>query len=205
MNANSVVPADPISSYLSQVSGGLKGINEFQRQEIVAEIRSHLADRVQQFINQGSPRPVEAALAALGDADALALQFTQEVPKQHSSRSFAPWVLLRASARIALTGVKGLVAFLVGIFGYVSAFAFIVAAIMKPIMPSRVGFWVGPHLFTWGGVPANTAGAHELAGQYFIPISLVLGFLFASATTFALRWLMRPGRWMSYVLRRRAV
>jgi hypothetical protein len=203
MSAHPTVSADPISEYLNRVSSGLKGIDEAQRQEIVAEIRSHLADRVQQFVAEGSPHPVETALAAMGDPGALALQFTQEMRLQESSRSFVPWVLLRGAARIALTGFKGMMAFTVGLVGYGFGFTFTLAALLKPIMPSKIGLWVGPHLFAWG-MPGSTVGAHELAGEYFIPLSLVLGFLFATATTFALRWLMRPGRWMGYVLRRRA-
>jgi hypothetical protein len=204
MSANPAITADPISEYLKRVSIGLKGLSESQRQEIVAEIRSHLADRVQQFISQGSPRPVEAALGAMGDADALALQFTQEVRQQQSSRSFAPWTLLRAAARIALTGFNGTVVFMVGLLGYGAAFAFTLAALLKPIMPSKIGLWVGPHLFVWG-MPGNTMGAHELAGEYFIPVSVVLAFLFASVTTVALRWLMRTTSWIRYVLRKGTV
>jgi hypothetical protein len=201
MSASPVVTTDPISEYLKRVSTGLKGLGEVQRQEIVAEIRSHLADRVQQFISQGFPRPVEAALAAMGDADALARQFIQEVHQQKSSRSLAPWTLLRAAARVALTGVHGTAVFMVGLFGYGVGFAFTLAALLKLILPSKAGLWIGPHIFVWG-VPGNTVGAHELAGQYFIPVSLVFAFLFASVTTLALRWLMRTTRWMRYVLRK---
>jgi uncharacterized membrane protein len=195
--------SDPISAYLNRVSTGLKGIEESQRQEIVAEIRSHLADRVQQLVDQGSPRPVEAALAAMGDPDTLALQFTREVRQQQSSRSFAPWVLLRAAARIALTGINGTVVFLIGVFGYGVGFTFTLAAFLKTIMPSKVGLWVGPNVFVWG-MPGSRQGAYELAGQYFIPVSLVLAFLFASVTTLALRWLMRSTKWMRYFLRKRS-
>jgi len=198
-----VTSTDPISAYLNRVSAGLKGIDEPQRQEIVAEIRSHLAERVQELIAQGSPRPVEAALTAMGDADALALQFTREVRQQQSSRSFAPWVLLRAAARIALTGVNGTLVFLIGVLGYGVGLGFTVVALLKPIMPSKVGFWVGPHIIVWG-VPGSHLGAQELAGQYFIPVSLVLAFLFASVTTLVLRWLMRSTRWMRYVLQKRS-
>jgi hypothetical protein len=201
MSVNST-PSDPIPEYLSRVFAGLKGIEESQRQEIVAEIRSHLADRVQELIGQGSPHPVESALAAMGDAGELAAQFAQEVHRQESSRSYAPWVLLCAAARIAVTGVSGTMVFLVGLVGYATGFGFALVALLKPIMPARVGFWVGPHLFVWG-MPGTTMHAHELAGQYFVPVSLVCAFVFASATTLVLQRLMRSTKRMRYILRKR--
>jgi hypothetical protein len=189
MSANPLTTGDPISAYLSRVSAGLRGIDDSQKKEILAEIRSHLSERVQQFAAEGSARPAETALAAMGNAETLASQFMREVRQNRASRSFAPWVLLRAATRLTLTGIKGLIAFLVGVVGYGTALAFTVAAIMKPIMPSRVGFWVSPHFLVWGMPPSS--GGHELAGQYFVPLSLIFAFLFGSGTTLLLRWLMR--------------
>ena len=97
--------------------------------------------------------------------------------------------------------MKGLGVFLLGLFGYATALAFFVAALLKPLMPSAIGFWVGPHLFVWG-MPEQTIGAHELAGQYFIPVSIALAFLFASGATLGLRWLTRPALSVEYLLRR---
>lgn len=201
MNASLAASRDPIAGYLNRVASGLKGMSESQRQEIVAEIRSHLAERMQQFGAGGSPRPAEEAVAAMGDANALARQFALAATQQTASRSFAPWVLLRAAARVALSGMKGLVVFLLGLFGYATALAFFVAALLKPLKPSAIGFWVGPHLFVWG-MPDRTIGGHELAGQYFIPVSIALAFLFASGTTLALRWLTRPALSVEYLLNR---
>jgi hypothetical protein len=190
MSATPSGPGDPVSAYIRRVSTGLKGMDESQRQEILAEIRSHLEERVQQFASEGSPRPAEAAVEAMGDADNLANQFLGAVQQKRASRSFAPWVLLRAAGRVALTGIKGFLAFLVGVVGYASALGFTLAAVMKPIMPSKVGFWVGPNVFIWG-MPYPGSGAHELAGQYFIPLSVVFAFLFGSGTTLLLRWMIR--------------
>jgi HAAS domain-containing protein len=189
MSANPSSPGDPVSAYIHRVAVGLKGIDEAQKQEIVAEIRSHLAERVEQFASEGSRTPAEAAVAAMGDATTLANQFMGEVRQKRASRSFAPWVLLRAAARVALTGVKGLLAFLVGVIGYSAALGFTLCAVMKPIMPSKVGFWVGSNFVVWG-VPQSRSGGYELAGHYFIPLSLIFAFLFGSGTTLLLRWII---------------
>ena len=200
MNANPETLGDTIEAYLGRVSAGLKGISELQRQEIMAEIRSHLAERVQQFAEEGSLQPENAATAAMGDPDELARQFARTVNEQRASRSFAPWVLLRVAAGIAFTGAKGLLTFLLGLVGYGTALAFTAAAVLKVIMPSKVGFWIGPHVLVWGVAPMSNG--HELAGQYFIPVSVALAFWFASGTTLVLRWLTRPELSLESVLRR---
>jgi hypothetical protein len=199
MKANLAPSDEAIAAYLNR----LKGMSESQQQEILVEIRSHLAERVEQFAGQGRLQPGEAAVAAMGDADELARQFARTVSEQKASRSFAPWVLLRAAGGIAFTGVKGLLTFLLGVVGYAGALGFTLTAILKLIIPSRVGFWVGPHMLIWG-VPATRAHSFELAGQYFIPVSVAMAFVFASGTTLALRWLTRSKLSLESVLRRRA-
>lgn len=200
MKANLSTQADAIDAYVKRVSVGLKDMSESQRQEIVAEIRSHLAERARQLAEQGVPEAGQAAIAAMGDADELARQFARTASAERVSRSIAPWVLLRA-ASLAFTGAKGVLTFLLGIVGYATALAFSLAAILKVIMPSKVGLWVGPHLFVWGVTP-HTPGRHELAGEYFIPVSVALAFLFASGTTLALRWLTRSKLSLESALKR---
>ena len=106
MKTNLAAPDEAIGAYLNRVAAGLKGMSESQREEILVEIRSHLAERVQQFGGQGVAQPEHAAIAAMGDADELARQFARTVSEQKAIRSFAPWVLLRAAGSIAFTGVK---------------------------------------------------------------------------------------------------
>jgi uncharacterized membrane protein len=204
MKANLMALGETRAAYLKQVTAGLKGMSESQQQEILAEIRSHLAERAQQFAGQGFRQPEEAAIAAMGDAGELAMQFARTASVQEASRSFAPWTLLRAAAGIAFTGIKGLLTFLLGVVGYGTALAFSVSAVLKLIMPAKVGFWVGPHLFVWGVTP-TTPNRHELAGRYFVLVSVALAFLFASGTTLALRWLTRSGLSLESVLKRRTL
>lgn len=61
-----------------------------------------------------------------------------------------------------------------------------VAAVMKVILPESVGFWVGDHGIVWG-IPPHGAVARELAGNWFIPISVWFVILLAAGTTLLLR------------------
>ena len=141
-----------IENYLARVEAGLKGGDEGQRQEILAEIRSHLMDRIEELRLQGAENPTEVALAAMGDPDALSMQFIAEGVAR-DSRSRFPWVLLRAAARVATTGMRGTLVLLLGVVGYAAAFALIAAAVAKVLDPAGVGFWVGPHTGVIWGYP----------------------------------------------------
>lgn len=199
-----VESGDLISNYLARVKAGLKSIDEDQQQEILAEIHSHLIDRIEQFKRRGSIRPTEDALAAMGDPDEISVQFVKEAVVRAASRSHFPWVLLRAASRLVFTGLRGTLVFAAGLIGYVAAIGFMAAAVAKVIIPARVGFWVGPHTGVIWGYPANTSGAHELAGQSFIYISIALAFVFTSGTTLLLRQLLLSSRSAKRNLSRRA-
>jgi uncharacterized membrane protein len=201
MIAATMNSADAIGKYLTRVQGGLKQFDTATQQEILAEIQGHITERVEELQKQGSPNSVEDALLALGDPGVLARQFSEVSVQQSASRSFLPWVLLRAAARMAIAGVRGFVAFFAGFVGYVTAVAFFVAAFGKLFMPDKFGLWVGPHGVAWGAL-RNTSGEHELAGASFIYISLIAAFVTGSATTLLLRWLVRPSGFTTKILRR---
>jgi uncharacterized membrane protein len=179
-----------IQDFVRRVANGLAIIGNPEKEDILAEIGSHLRDRMEELRMQGSPHPAEQAVAALGDPAALAAQFVAEAQRQRASHSYAPWVLLRAAGRIALTGGKGMLVFFVGIIGYGAALAFLVAAILKPFMP-QIGLWVGSWGVVWG-MKSEAVGGRELLGQYFFPASIVLSFMFASGCTLLLQRVTRP-------------
>jgi uncharacterized membrane protein len=179
-----------ISNYLARIKAGLKGIDKAQQREILAEIRSHLTDRVEQLEMQGSLRSAEDAIEALGDPDELSVEFMRAAAVRASYSHF-PWVLLRGALRLVFTGLRGTLVFAAGLAGYGAAICFTAAGVAKLMFPARVGFWVGPHGGVIWGYQANASAAHELAGQSFLYISIVLAFLFATGTTLSLKKLLR--------------
>ena len=186
-----------IRQYLVKVSAGLKQIGEDQKKEILAEIDSHLRERIEELRAGGDPHPVERAISGLGEAAALASEFVVEAQTKSGIHGYAPWTLLRKAARLARTGTKGLFIFLIGLFGYGFTIAGLVAAVLKPFIP-QMGFWVGSWGFVWGVKPDGAPG-HELLGRYFILASIGLSFVFGSTTTLVLRRLINKipffGNW----------
>jgi len=178
--------------YMNAVWEGLSGIKTLERQDAFAEIKSHLTERIEQLHTQGSPHPVEEALAALGDPTDLARQVVFASRQHDESRSYLPWVLLRAAARIARRGAKGLLAFLIAVLGYGAAVTFLAAAVLKPLVP-QIGLWVGSWGVIWGIKPAGGTG-HELLGEYFVYASVALSFVCGSVCTLLLQRLLRVSK-----------
>jgi uncharacterized membrane protein len=186
-----------IRQYLVKVSAGLKQISENQKREILAEIDSHLRERIEELRADNEPHPVERAISGLGDPAALASEFVSQARTKSGIHSYAPWTLFRNAARVARTGTKGLFIFLIGLFGYGFTVAGLVAAMMKPFIP-QMGLWVGSWGFVWGVKP-DAAPGHELLGRYFIQASIALSFVFGSTTTLVLRRIVNKipffGKW----------
>jgi uncharacterized membrane protein len=178
-----------VESYLNRLEAQLAGLPTDERQDIVREIRAHILDRT--ACNPGCfDETLARVLHLLGTPEQLAQRYKTERLLTRAGSSFSPWLLLATTWRWAKLGLKGTLAFFVAVIGYGAAFALTVAVLLKPLMPSRVGMWSGQGNF-FIGVPVHRTGMHEVLGQSFIPVVVVLAFVAAVGTTFALRWIIR--------------
>ena len=87
--------------------------------------------------------------------------------------------VLRSLAHAATTGVTAFFAAFGLFVGYSIGAAFIVVAIMKPIFPNNVGFWMTPDgMFVSGGVnfPGVREGLVFHTSYWIIPIALLIGY-----------------------------
>jgi uncharacterized membrane protein len=161
-----------------------------ERDEIVRELRSHVAE---EFADErGTAEEVYDRLARVfGSPEEIARAYKTEGLLASASRSWSPWRLLRGAASWAFTGVSGFFVFLFAMVGYGTALCFFVCAILKPIFPDDVGFWVYQGGMNFGMPVPRPPLAHEVLGVYFIPVSIVLSFVVAFLTMQGLRWMMR--------------
>ena len=179
---------EQIENYLSRLEMAMAKTSAEDKQDIVREIRVHIADSV---VGSGDRQAaVDRVLGLLGTPEQLALRYSTECQLTRASRSFSPWLLLRTCWSWAKTGVKGTLAFLIALFGYAMALGLTISIFVKPFMPSRMGLWIGPEGFDVG-IPSHPEVMHELLGKYFIPVIAVAAFAFAIGTTHALRWMIR--------------
>lgn len=187
MNGTATVSELAIEQYLTRLDASLRALRKADRDDFVREIRTHIADAV-------GPRPepaaVERVLDALGLPEELGEHYRVECQRSRTAtRSFSPWLLMSTAWRWATISIKGLAAFIIGMFGYTVGLVFYGTAMAKPFVPS-IGMWVGVCGLQLG-TPSQQQGMHEVAGPYYIPIAFGIGFLFFLGTTQLLRLLMR--------------
>jgi uncharacterized membrane protein len=192
MSTSQVMPEpmtdDRIESYLNRLDSALGGVAAEDKQDILREIRAHITDTIASSSDRAAS--VERVLRLLGTPEELAQRYGTECLLTRASQSFSPWLLLRTCWRWAMMGAKGTAAFLLAVFGYAMALALTVCVFLKPLMPSRVGLWIGsPGVIV--GVPAHPERMHELMGKWFVPVIAAAAFLIAIGTTQALRWMIR--------------
>ena len=185
---SSIMADGRIENYLNRLESALRGVSPESKGDILREIRAHIMDSADHSADQAGA--VDRVLRLLGTPEELAARYSAECQLERASRSFSPWLLLRTCWQWAKLGIKGTLAFFVGLFGYGMALGFTGAVFLKPFMPSQVGMWIGPEGFNIG-VPNHPEKMHELLGNYFVPVIAVAAFLVAIGTTHLLRWMMR--------------
>ena len=186
-----VKTADTIDRYLLRFRLALTGMQD--KEELVSEIRSHIVERL-----EDTSRPldeiVERTLSGLGTPEILATRYRTEGLLERASSTMSPLLLLRATMRWAMTGIRGFFAFWVLFVGYFTAGAFYIAAILKPFFPDNVGLYWGPDTYGIGVRFDAQPASPDLLGMWFPPVALALGCLSIIGTTKFVRWVISKRR-----------
>jgi len=186
------VEASSIDQYLRKMESRLRrqGLSATAMSEILAELKSHMIDRVAELQQAGAPEAVQQALQAMGDPDTIADEFAGLRKLRLASRSVLPGTLLAAAWRLTVVGGRSLLLFFCGLVGYTTSVAMLVTAVLKLVIPSRVGFWIGDSGVIWGIPPPDSNGL-ELAGDWFVPITVCFAIAVCAGTTMLLRKQLR--------------
>lgn len=174
---------EALEAYLLKVRQNLHGLPPSDVAEILAELRSHVLDRVAGDLSDAG---IGRALASLGDPrDIARINSTMRIAAGGAGQS-SPRTVARTLLRLARLSVRGLVTLLVSLLGYGFAAAWLLTAIAKPFAPDRVGLWslpdpTGDLSLSLGRLDANTA-ARDVTGWWIIPIGLAVGLCAAFLT-----------------------
>jgi HAAS domain-containing protein len=158
------------------------------RQEFLRELRGHVLDRLEQVATP-SEADCRAVLKALGSPEEIARHYRMERILERSAWKISPFSILRTVSRWMLTGIQGYLVFVIAVIGYSFALSFYVTAVLKPFFPNNVGLFVGKYGFTLARFP-EPQGV-DVLGFFYIPVAVVLGYLFAVGTTVLIRSLVR--------------
>ena len=155
-----------LSNYARKLRWALSALPEGDRDDIVAEMRSHVLDRLDSGVS------IAEALSALGDPDAYAKEFNDAyaVSAALSSRRTSDLVvaLLQGGAGSLAVTCAGLV--IVTAWSAAALIAFL--AVLKIRDPAHIGLWSGQHFFFMGVIDDPSTG-RELLGLWITPLALV--------------------------------
>jgi len=204
-----------VEQYLARLHKAFHHVPSPEREDIVAEMRSHVLERIEAE-PQATEQVVNDILRAVGNPRELAAQHRTEAMLRRAATSRSPWVLLGSTLRWATTGIVGVVALFVSLTGYGCAAVCYLSVLLKPLLPTRIGLFLHEHTFTLGfwdgrssrsevyglsvrppasfvlGTLGPTEGpVRELLGPLLFPVAFLGGGLFVVATTLLIRWLIR--------------
>ena len=180
-----------IDAYLLQLRRSLGELPPEEVAEILQEIRGHILERAEASGELTEERLV-AILKALGKPEEIAPLYQADAFMARARSSLSPRVVMRGVHRWSTVSAWGLALFVLGIVGYATGGALILAGLGKIFAPGQIGAWVGPHAFNIG--TNNDPAAREVLGWWLLPVGLLGGAALFLATTRALRWTLRFAR-----------
>lgn len=151
--------------YARRLDAGLKRLPAEERERIVLEIRSHLVERA-------AGGALDASLAALGRPEHLARTFVEDHQMTTALARSSPAPLLLTVLDRATRSVAAAVIGFGALSLYLLSFAFALVAVLKPLFPEHVGFWLEPLKF--GAFVGDSPASPELLGWKIIPVALGL-------------------------------
>lgn len=159
--------------------------------DAVREVESHIRERVAE--SDGSPNErdaLEAILTRLGKPMDVARAYSLEAIMDEASVGGRLLSMMVAILRVAATGVKGFLMAIALFAGYAVGWGFIAIAVLKPIFPHNVGFWMLGPIPTLGAQFPAPPGVEPFGGYWLIPAALAAGLAILIAVhRTARRWI----------------
>jgi hypothetical protein len=193
MMTTDIKTADTIDRYLLRFRLALTGVSASDKEELVSEIRSHIVERLEDP-SVAVSEVVDRTLTALGPPEVLAARYQTEGLLERASTTSSPALLLRATMRWAMTGIRGFFAFWLLFVGYFAGGALYLTAMLKPFLPNHVGLFWGPDEYGFAVRVAGQGPQRDLLGMWYCPVALGLGCLCIIGTTKFVRWMIARRR-----------
>ncbi len=192
-------PQTRIDTYLAKLREGLRGMKEADTDEILKELRSHIADKAGAG-GEITEVSVDAALGALGPPRELAKEYMTDELLSQMDATRSPMRTLDGLFRWASLRVAGLFALLGSLTGYCFGLLCMLVAVLKPFHPQSAGLWsfldeTGDTSISlrlgFGPAPQN---GRELLGWWMVPLGLGVGFVCLLLTNSFAHWCVRQVR-----------
>lgn len=191
MSDHSRQAQDQVDTYLAALRKQLAGLPADDVEEILRELRGHIAERGAESETGRDTTSVAQILRQLGNPEQIGSLYRADALVAHARETFSPALIIRTTIRWAGKTVAGCMAFLVGLIGYSIGVGLIICAALKPFLPNDIGLWLNSSDGFVLGVEVPRPQGHELLGWWIIPYGLGVGVAFILGTTVFLRWMLR--------------
>jgi hypothetical protein len=189
-----------IEAYLANLRAQLRGFNDQQIAEIVAELRSHTIDKLAISGDAVTPAQVDAILAALGTPEELANQYITDNLLARAEVSRSPLRILDSLFRWASLSFAGFFVLISSVLGYFFGAVFILVAILKPFHPQTAGLWLlhestgDPEFSFRMGFGSAPLDGRDFLGWWIVPLGILAGCALVTLTTRSALWCARQYR-----------
>lgn len=182
---------DQVDIYLAALRKQLAALPAEDVEEILRELRGHIAERAAESERGRHTTSVAEILRQLGTPEQIGSLYSADAIVAHARETFSPALIIRTTLRWASKTVAGCMASLVGLIGYSIGAGLILCAVLKPFLPNDIGLWLNSSDGFVLGVEVPRPHGHELLGWWIIPYGLGVGVAFILGTTVFLRWMLR--------------
>jgi hypothetical protein len=191
MSEPAQLPREQIDVYLARLRRALEGLPAADIEEIVRELRGHIAERAAESKSaQPNGAPIADILKELGAPENIAAAYRDDLLVVRARTTFSLALILRTTLRWATRTALGFMVFIVALVGYGVGLSLIACALLKPLVPNNIGLWISQHGMDLGFQTPRPPGP-ELLGWWIIPLGLIGSAAFILGSTIFLRWMLR--------------
>jgi uncharacterized membrane protein len=115
MSNHTELPHAQVDAYLTALRKQLAGLPAEDVEEILRELRGHIAERAAESDLEQNGRPVAEILRQLGTPEEIGSLYRAEALAAHARASFSPALIIRATVRWATRTAVGFLTFLAGL------------------------------------------------------------------------------------------
>lgn len=156
-----------VEAWLRRLKWALSSVPAPEREDILAETRAHLYERVE----AGSG--LAEALEGFGPAEIYARRFIDEMELSDALASQRAPSLLGAVANRVNRSLAAAGALLLVVFLALFSLSIVLVAVWKIQDPAHAGLWIGEGIFFFGQVDEGTP-AREVLGFWIFPVAALV-------------------------------
>jgi uncharacterized membrane protein len=177
---------DPsFSTYIRHLRWSLASLPADERDDIVAEARSHLQEKLERGAR------IEEAIDGLGAPEDFARAFITERALLSALGSRDSIGLLAALGARSIRNARTISATAGCVIVWMFALVVCAVAAAKVFDPTHIGMWIGGGQFFLGAIDDPSIG-HEVLGLWIFPIAFLVLFLSWLASRGLSVWALRP-------------